>query len=74
MENKILVCGCLGVIFAFGLSQQVYADELSDLKEQMVIMQRQMQAMQEKIESLEAQRRPGPMPAMTRIPLNSFYG
>lgn len=56
MMEKVIIYICALVIFIFSLSQWVYADELLDLKAQMSIMQKQMQAMQEKIESLEAQR------------------
>lgn len=56
MENKKMVCICLGFIFAFGISQRVYADELSDLKAQMKAMQKQTDQMQKKIEKMEAEK------------------
>ncbi len=61
--GRIIFTLCVIVIFNFYSVQKLWADELSELKTQLKVMQqqiqeqaRQMDVMQEKIEKLEAQR------------------
>ncbi len=51
--KRIIICLCAAVIFGIFFAQMSHADELADLKAMQMAMQKQMKAMQEKIEELE---------------------
>ncbi len=62
MAQKKIICLCTVIVSCFCLAEAVQADELSELKEQWKVTQKQMQeqarqmeAMQEKIKQLEAE-------------------
>ncbi len=51
--KRIIVCLCAAVIFGTFFARMSHADDLADLKAMQMVMQKQMKAMQEKIEELE---------------------
>ena len=58
--KKIVICLTLIVAFSFCFVKAVRADEISDLEDQIKVMQKQMQEMQEQIEKLKAEKKTQP--------------